>query len=40
MAEVHDAVDWLVTAGRVRLSWKGEPMARGDGPYRVGRADS
>jgi hypothetical protein len=38
MPDVHTAVDALVTEGRVRLSWKGKPLAARDGPYRIGRA--
>ncbi len=37
MPVVHMAVDALVTEGRVRLSWKGKPLAARDGPYRIGR---
>ena len=39
MSEVHDAVDALVAAGRVRLSWQGAARARRVGPYRIGRAE-
>lgn len=38
MEEVHAAVDGLVAAGAVRLSWKGAAMAVRGGPYRIGRA--
>lgn len=38
MGEVHAAVDGLVAAGVVRLSWKGTAMAVRGGPYRIGRA--
>ena len=38
MEEVHAAVDGLVAAGAVRLSWKGAAMALRGGPYRIGRA--
>ena len=38
MPLVHDAVDALVTAGAVRLSWKGEARSARSGPYRIGRA--
>jgi hypothetical protein len=38
MPTVHAAVDILLAAGRVRLSWKGAPMAQRDGPYRIARA--
>ncbi len=37
MPDVHMAVDALLTEGRVRLSWKGKPLAARDGPYRIGR---
>lgn len=38
MPVVHAAIDALVIQGRVRLSWKGRPLAARDGPYRIGRA--
>jgi hypothetical protein len=38
MGEVHAAVDGLIAAGAVRLSWKGAAMAERGGPYRIGRA--
>jgi len=37
MPAVHAAIDGLVDDGLVRLSWKGRPMARRSGPYRIGR---
>lgn len=37
MPAVHAAVDGLVAAGAVRLSWRGVPMAERAGPYRIGR---
>ena len=37
MPIVHSAVDRLVDEGVVRLSWKGHPLAKRDGPYRIGR---
>lgn len=37
MAEVHAAVDGLAEAGAVRLNWKGEALAKREGPYRIGR---
>lgn len=37
MPAVHAAIDSMVAQGLVRLSWKGEPMAVRDGPYRIGR---
>lgn len=36
MPAVHAAVDALVAAGHVRLSWKGEAMTVRAGPYRIG----
>ena len=38
MDDVHLAVDHLVEEGRITLSWKGVPMERRDGPYRIGWA--
>ena len=38
MPQVHAAVDALVDAGAVRLSWKGRPLALRAGPYRIARA--
>lgn len=38
MSEVHAATDVLLADGRVRLSWKGEPLAARDGPYRIALA--
>lgn len=37
MPIVHAAVDRLVAAGLVSLSWKGTAMASRAGPYRIGR---
>lgn len=37
MPTVHAAVDTLLDEGRVRLSWKGEPLAVRKGPYRISR---
>ncbi|MFK3891249.1 DUF3253 domain-containing protein [Sphingomonas sp. NPDC079357] len=37
MPQVHAAIDGLLQAGLVRLSWKGELLARRSGPYRIGR---
>jgi hypothetical protein len=37
MAEVHAAVDGLLARQSVALSWKGEPLPRREGPYRIGR---
>ena len=36
MPIVHSAVDRLVDEDVVRLSWKGRPLAKRDGPYRIG----
>lgn len=38
MPQVRAAVDRLFADGAVQLSWKGEPMAARQGPYRIGRA--
>ena len=38
MARVHAAVDSLVAAGAVALSWMGVALARREGPYRIGWA--
>ncbi len=35
MPAVHAAVDELVGEGRIALSWKGKPMVRRSGPYRI-----
>lgn len=35
MPAVHDAVDRLVTAGEIRLSWKGRLLDVRQGPYRI-----
>jgi hypothetical protein len=37
MPTVHAAVDALVAERLVRLSWKGEPLALREGPYRINR---
>ena len=37
MPIVHSAIDRLVNEEVVRLSWKGHPLAKRDGPYRIGR---
>ena len=39
MPRVHAAIDALVAAGTVRLSWRGRALAVRDGPYRIGRVD-
>lgn len=36
MADVHQAVDEMLANGAITLSWKGEPLAARDGPYRIG----
>lgn len=36
MPAIHASVDRLVDQGRIRLSWKGEPMQKRNGPYRIG----
>ena len=38
MPTVHAAIDQLVIDGRVRLSWKGQPLEARAGPYRIRRA--
>ncbi|MEP9400835.1 DUF3253 domain-containing protein [Sphingomonas silueang] len=35
MPSVHTAIDGLVRDGAVRLSWKGERLAKRSGPYRI-----
>ena len=35
MAEIHAAVDRMVADGSIALSWKGQALARRDGPYRI-----
>jgi hypothetical protein len=37
MDAVHCAVDALVEAGEVSLSWKADPMEKRRGPYRIAR---
>jgi hypothetical protein len=37
MDAVHAAADALVAAGAVTLSWKGTPMQKRRGPYRIAR---
>ena len=37
MSAVHSAVDRLLDEGAVQLSWKGQPLAMRDGPYRISR---
>ncbi|QZD90451.1 DUF3253 domain-containing protein [Qipengyuania aurantiaca] len=38
MDDVHRAVDGLLEEGRITLSWKGLPMERRNGPYRIAKA--
>ena len=38
MDDVHRAVDRLLEEGCIALSWKGVPMDRRDGPYRIAKA--
>jgi hypothetical protein len=40
MEAVHAAVDGLVAESAVRLSWKGEPLAVRNGPYRIRRVEA
>lgn len=40
MPAVHAAVDELVAAGMIHLSWKGQALAARAGPYRIGRGVS
>lgn len=35
MDTVHRAVDMLLEAGVIRLTWKGKPMSERRGPYRI-----
>lgn len=37
MAQVHKAVDTMVEAGSITLTWKGEMVDRRRGPYRIAR---
>ena len=37
MPAVHEAVDELVAEGVVQLSWKGKPLDKRAGPYRIRR---
>ena len=37
MDVVHTAVDALAQAGAIALSWKGTPMQKRRGPYRIAR---
>ena len=37
MAAVHAAADALVAAAAISLSWRGSPMQKRRGPYRIAR---
>ena len=37
MDAVHAATDMLVVSGAISLSWKGAPMEKRRGPYRIAR---
>jgi hypothetical protein len=37
MPAVHAAVDGLVQERCIQLSWKGTPLEKRAGPYRIGR---
>ncbi len=37
MEEVHHAVDAMLSAGTISLSWKGKKLSRRRGPYRIAR---
>lgn len=37
MPTVHIAIDRVLDEEAIRLSWKGQSIARRDGPYRIGR---
>ncbi|MEM7666404.1 MAG: DUF3253 domain-containing protein [Pseudomonadota bacterium] len=37
MDEIHSAVDAMVDAGSITLSWKGQPVRQRRGPYRIAR---
>lgn len=38
MPVVHAARDQLVDEGTIHLSWKGDPLATRNGPYRIHRS--
>jgi hypothetical protein len=40
MPAVHEAVDALLDAGEISLSWKGQSLERGRGAYRIARRRS
>ncbi len=37
MSDIHQAVDAMVEAGSITLSWKGKPVDQRRGPYRITR---
>lgn len=37
MDRIHAAVDALLAAGAIALTWKGAPMQKRRGPYRIAR---
>lgn len=37
MPTVHHTVDLMARESEIVLSWKGQPLAKRDGPYRIGR---
>lgn len=39
MPVVHQAVDGLLREELVQLSWKGQPLVKRCGPYRIARRD-
>jgi len=39
MPTVHAAVDRLLAADLVAISWKGRPLENRTGPYRIGRPE-
>lgn len=36
MPDIHAATDGLLARRRIAISWKGQPLARREGPYRIG----
>ena len=37
MDQVHAATRDMAAAGKIRLTWRGEPMDEPEGPYRIAR---
>ena len=35
MPDIHRAVDGLLLEGHIVISWKGRPLEKRDGPYRI-----